>query len=74
LAETTQGYGAATLWVRLQRFALGEENYASSRLFIFAKFLEAGIASERIEHRIESEQRRSERHVFPQGALARYRE
>ena len=31
--------------------------------FLFAEFLEARIIPERIEHRIEPEQRRSERHV-----------
>jgi hypothetical protein len=38
------------------------------------EFLEARIIPERIEHRIESEQRRSERQVFVQCARARYRE
>ena len=38
------------------------------------KLLEARILSERIERRIESEQRRSERQVFVQRALARHRE
>ena len=38
------------------------------------EFLEARITPERIEHRIESEQRRSERDVFLESARARYRE
>jgi hypothetical protein len=38
------------------------------------EFLEARIFSERIEHRIEPEQRGSERHVFSQRAIVRYRE
>jgi hypothetical protein len=38
------------------------------------EFLEARVIPERIEHRIEPEQRRSERHVFVQCARARYRE
>ena len=36
------------------------------------EFLEARIILERIEHRIEPEQRRSERHVFVECARARY--
>ena len=36
--------------------------------FHFAEFLEARIIPERIEHRIEPEQRRSERHVASQWA------
>jgi len=36
--------------------------------------LEARIIPKRIEHRIEPEQRRSERHVSVQRALARHRE
>ena len=38
------------------------------------KFLEARIISERIEHWIEPEQRRSERHALSQCAIVRYRE
>jgi len=38
------------------------------------EFLEARIIPERIEHGIEPEQRRSERHVFGQRTLARDRE
>ena len=34
--------------------------------------MEARIISERIEHRIEPEQRRSERHAPAQGTLVRY--
>jgi hypothetical protein len=40
-----------------------DRNRAGSRLLFFAKFLEARIIPERIEHRIEPEQRRSERHA-----------
>ena len=36
--------------------------------FLFAEFLEARIIPERIEHRIEPEQRRSKRHAFSQRA------
>ena len=42
--------------------------------FFFAEFLEARIIPERIEHRIEPEQRRSKRHAFSQRAEARQRE
>ena len=38
------------------------------------EFLEARITPERIEHGIEPEQRRSERHVCSQCAIVRYRE
>jgi hypothetical protein len=38
------------------------------------KLLKARVAAQRIEHRIEPEQRRSERHGFSQRAIARYRE
>ena len=44
------------------------------RCCLFAEFLEARIIPERIEHRIEPEQRGSERHVCSQRASARYRE
>ena len=42
--------------------------------FLLAEFLEARIVPQRIEHRIEPEQRRSERHVCSQCAIVRYRE
>src|SRR5262249_53569694 len=45
-----------------------------SILLLLAEFLQARIVSQRIEHRIESEQRRSERHVSLERALAWYRE
>src|SRR5438876_996340 len=38
------------------------------------EFLEARIIPERIEHRIEPEQRWGERHVLSQRAIVRYRE
>jgi hypothetical protein len=38
------------------------------------EFLETRIGAQRIEHWIEPEQRGSERHVFVQRAVARYRE
>jgi hypothetical protein len=48
-------------------------NRRSSRLLIFAKFLKARIAAERVEHWIETEQRRSERYVCSQRAPVWYR-
>ena len=45
-----------------------------SQLSISAKRFETRIAAQEIEHWIETEQRRSERHVFRQWACARYRE
>src|SRR4030095_15310892 len=45
---------------------------AGSLWFLFAELLEARIVPERIEHRIEPEQRGSERHVFVECACARY--
>src|SRR5438094_5305165 len=38
------------------------------------EFLEARIVPKRIEHWVEPEQRRSERHVLSQRAIVRYRE
>ena len=52
----------------IEKFSLG------FRCFRLGEFLKARIVPERIEHRIEPEQRRSERHVFVQCARARYRE
>ena len=51
-----------------------DRNRAGSRLLFLAEFLEARIIPERIEHRIEPEQRGSERHVCNQCAVVRYRE
>jgi len=45
-----------------------------SRLLIFAKFLKSRITAERVEHWIETEQRRSERYVCGQRAPVGYRE
>ena len=54
--------GAGRMWVKLLRLFL-------------AKFLESRIAAERVEHGIESKQRRSERwHGFSEGAFIRYRQ
>ena len=44
------------------------------RCFRLGEFLEARIIPERIEHRIEPEQRGSERHVCSQRACIWYRE
>jgi hypothetical protein len=38
-----------------------DEHFATSRLLFLAKFLETRIIPERIEHRIEPQQRRSKR-------------
>jgi len=38
------------------------------------EFLETRIIPERVEHRIEAEERRSEWHVLSQRAIVRYRE
>src|SRR6266536_5617330 len=43
-----------------------------SRLLISAKLLKSRITPERIEHRIESEQCRSERRAFVEGTVVRY--
>jgi hypothetical protein len=40
-----------------------DRNRADSRFLFLTEFLEARIISERIEHRIEPEQRGSKRHV-----------
>src|SRR6266480_186944 len=45
----------------------------SSLWFLFAEFLEARIATQRIKHRIEPEQRGSERDAGGKTASARYR-
>jgi len=42
------------------------DTHVSSLWFLFAEFLKARIISKRVEHRIEPEQRGSERHVFSQ--------
>ena len=51
-----------------------DRNRAGSRLLLLAKFLEARILPERIEHRIEPEQRPSKRHVVSQWTCIRYEE
>jgi hypothetical protein len=51
-----------------------DEQLATSRLLFLAEFLKTRITAERIEHRIEPEQRRSERYVFRYWARVRYRE
>ena len=45
------------------RFSSVKKFPGHSRLLFLAEFLEARIIPERIEHRIEPEQRRIERHV-----------
>lgn len=45
----------------------------SSLCSFFAELLEARITSERIEHRIELEECRRERHACGHAAIARYR-
>jgi len=52
----------------IEKFSLG------FRCFRLGEFLEARIIPKRIEHWIEPEERRSERHKFVQCARARYRE
>ncbi len=52
----------------------GRDGNARLCLFPCGKFLKARIIPERIEHRIEPEQRRSEWHAQSQCALVRYRE
>src|SRR6266487_6363648 len=46
---------------------------ADSRLLLLAELLEARIVPKRIEHRIEPEERRSERHACGHAAIAWYR-
>ena len=46
----------------------------NSLWLLFAEFLEAWIIPERIEHRIEPEQRGSEGHALSQCAIVRNRE
>jgi hypothetical protein len=58
--------------VMLGSQTLVEAPAGRSRLLFLAEFLEARIVPERIEHWIEPEQRRSERHVFVECACARY--
>ena len=63
------------------RLQLGDE-IAAVRIALFVRrfrctrseFLEARIIPERIKHRIEPEERSSERHVLSQRAIVRYRE
>jgi hypothetical protein len=63
--------------------SLGEEITGAHRVALFVRhfrrgrgneFFKARIISKRIEHRIEPEQRRSERHAFCHCTSARYRE
>ena len=71
-AMISQYFMLCRAWAPFRRTALVEPYGFSARRG--GKFLEARILSERIEHRIEPEQRRSERHVFVQRAVARHRE
>src|SRR5262249_16529847 len=57
-----------------QRLFSSSSRTAESRVLFRAEFLETRIASERIEHRIEPEQRRSEWHSPSQRTSVRYRE
>jgi hypothetical protein len=50
-----------------------QEPSLDSRLRV-REFLKTRIIPQRIEHRIEPEQRRSQRHVLSQGAIIRYGE
>ena len=66
-----QAQVAARLHIRVIRVIRGE---ILLRLFL-AKFLEARVAAERVEHGIEPKQRRSERwHGFSKRAFIRYRQ
>src|SRR5436190_7853283 len=73
--------GSLTLWYPrysgnpwLNSLRCSVKSCLDSRLLVFAKFLEARIIAERIEHRIEPEQRRSERHARSECATGRDRE
>ena len=54
---------ASTIQIVRPLKSIANRNRAGSRLLFLAEFLEARIIPERIEHRIEPEQRRSERQV-----------
>src|SRR5437773_12552477 len=67
-----------TLSRRVKEASSQITNFCTSLLRIALRgrgdeFLEARIISQRIEHRIAPEQRRSQQHVY-QGALVRYRQ
>jgi len=77
IASYSDGLAATSLRSRLCKrcaAAARQRRCADSRLLLLAEFLEARIIAERIEHRIEPEQRRSERDVRSQCALVRDRE
>src|SRR5262249_2469067 len=66
-----RSYVARKRIVRAQRIALfGRRSRRSRR----KEFFEARVTAKWIEHRIEPEQRRSERDIFSEWAWIRYRE